>query len=79
MLFKSLTESEEREFRQWARDHYKKFQPIAGIWHPVVQDECVKINEETGYSPRADIAREILEWSGTRFDDPMEDYNDRQG
>ena len=43
-LFRSLTESEEREFRQWARDNYKKFHPIEGIWHPVVQDECVKIN-----------------------------------
>lgn len=50
-LFKHLTEEEEAPFRKWARDNYEKFAPIEGIWHPVVQDECVKINAETGYSP----------------------------
>jgi len=43
-LFKQLTENQEAEFRQWARDNYKPFDPIEGIWHPVIQDECAKIN-----------------------------------
>ena len=47
-LFKDLTPAQEEEFRQWARDNYKAFNEIKGIWHPVVQDECVKINKEKG-------------------------------
>lgn len=43
-LFKDLNENQEAEFRQWARDNYKPFSPIEGIWHPVVQDECAKMN-----------------------------------
>jgi hypothetical protein len=43
-LFRDLTEPEEAEFRQWARDNYKAFEPIDGTWHTVIQDECVKIN-----------------------------------
>ncbi len=44
-LFKSLTDEEEKQYREWARKTYKRFEPIKGIWHPVVQDECKKINE----------------------------------
>ena len=47
-LFKTLSESEEIIFRSWARLHYKPFEPIPGVWHPVVQDECRKMNEEAG-------------------------------
>lgn len=46
MFFKQLSSEEEKEFRQWARDNYKVGEPISGIWHPVVQDECVKMNTE---------------------------------
>ena len=46
MFFKSLSSEEEQEFRQWARDNYKVGEAISGVWHPVVQDECVKINTE---------------------------------
>jgi hypothetical protein len=45
-LFRQLTETEEQEFRQWARVSYTPFTPIEGIWHPVIQDECRKINLE---------------------------------
>lgn len=45
-LFKELTQAEEREMRQWARDHYRPFSEIQGVWHPVVQAECVEINKE---------------------------------
>lgn len=43
-LFKVLSPLEEKEFRQWARDNYQLNSPISGIWHPVVQDECVRMN-----------------------------------
>lgn len=46
MLFKQLSSEEEQEFRQWARDNYKVGEPISGVWHPSVQDECVKMNTE---------------------------------
>ena len=45
-LFKKLSSEEKVEFRQWARDNYKPFDEIKGIWHPVVQEECTKMNKE---------------------------------
>jgi len=45
-LYRELTEKEEQEFREWARKNYVPFTDITGVWHPVVQDECRKINEE---------------------------------
>ena len=45
-LFKTLTAKEEAEYRKWAREHYQPYEPINGVYHPVVQDECVKINKE---------------------------------
>ncbi len=45
-LFKDLTAEEEDEFRQWARDNYVCFSDVSGVWHPVVQDECSKMNSE---------------------------------
>jgi hypothetical protein len=49
-IFRNLSEAEQASFRKWAREHYKVFSPISGVWHPIVQDECVKMNKETGYS-----------------------------
>lgn len=46
-LFKDLTDEEQAQFRQWARDNYKPFTEIQGFWHPIVQEECVLINRET--------------------------------
>jgi hypothetical protein len=46
-LFRHLTEEEQAEFRQWARENYQPFSPINGCWHPVIQAECIVINEET--------------------------------
>ena len=45
-LFQNLTRQEETEFRNWARENYLPFSDIRGIWHPVVQDECRRINEQ---------------------------------
>lgn len=44
-LFRELDETEAEEFRQWARENYKPFDPINGVWHPIVQEECVEINK----------------------------------
>lgn len=46
-LFRELTPEEEKDFRKWARDNYKPYNEIKGVWHPVVQDECVRMNKET--------------------------------
>ncbi|KKL58787.1 hypothetical protein LCGC14_2221890 [marine sediment metagenome] len=46
VLFRVLTAEEEAKFRKWARDNYKLLEPINGVWHPVVQAECVVMNEE---------------------------------
>lgn len=45
-IFRELTPEEEPEFRQWARKNYKPFTVINEIWHPVVQDECERMNKE---------------------------------
>jgi hypothetical protein len=50
-LFRELSKKEEKDFRKWARDNYKAFTDIKGTWHPVVQDECRKINQESHVSP----------------------------
>jgi hypothetical protein len=47
-LFKELSEQEQSEYRDWARRNYEPFSEINGTWHPVVQQECVKINQEKG-------------------------------
>jgi hypothetical protein len=46
MLFRELTPEQEKAFRLYSRKTYKPGSPIEGIWHPVCQDECVKINVE---------------------------------
>lgn len=57
-LFRELSSEEEKEFRQWSRSNYKPFDDIRGIWHPIVQDECIKMNEEAGRRFAADISYE---------------------
>lgn len=46
ILFRNLTEDEVVEFKKWARDNYKPYDSISGVWHPVIQAECAKINAE---------------------------------
>lgn len=45
-FFRDLDDAEEKEFRQWARDNYQPGQPVSSIWHPVVRDECKRINQQ---------------------------------
>jgi len=58
-LFRPLNRKEEHQFRKWAREHYTPLTPINGVWHPVVQDECRKMNEE--HNPAPELAK-LLEW-----------------
>ena len=37
-LYRTLNETEERKFRQWARDNYKG-EEINVVWHPVIIHE----------------------------------------
>lgn len=46
MKFIKLDLKKKREYRAWARANYKVNYPIDGRWHPVVQQECVNMNEE---------------------------------
>ena len=46
MFFVELNAEAEREFRSWARENYKPFTDIKGIWHHVTQAECVRMNVE---------------------------------
>ena len=48
VLFRRLTDEEEARFRKWARDNYTPLEEITGVWHPVVQAECVLMNKEFG-------------------------------
>jgi hypothetical protein len=41
-----MTPDEQQSFRDWARANYVPFEPISGIWHPIVQNECTLINQE---------------------------------
>ena len=45
-MFRDLTEEEEEVFREWARTNYIKGEAVSEIWHPIVRDECAKINKE---------------------------------
>lgn len=46
-MFRNLTLSEVVEFRAWARKNYEPNGNISELWHPVIKDECNKINKET--------------------------------
>ena len=44
MIYKELNEKEIEEFKKWARDNYVPNSEINSAWHPVVKEECKKIN-----------------------------------
>jgi hypothetical protein len=45
-LFRDLSVEEVVTFRAWARENYKPFETISGVWHPVIQSECAAMNLE---------------------------------
>ncbi len=71
-LFRDLDSKEEVAFKQWARENYKPFDEIEGVWHPVVVAECAKINQEAHFiaDPNCDcIEDEIIESLGRDLGD----------
>lgn len=46
LSFRRLNDHETEEFKGWARRFYTPGMGIQGVWHPVTQAECVKMNEE---------------------------------
>lgn len=46
MEFRELDDAEVKEFRQWAREHYRPGDPVNEMYHPVVQVECHEMNRE---------------------------------
>ena len=49
-LFRELDEQEQEEFEQWARDNYTPGDDISTLWHPVVREECARMNLEAEQS-----------------------------
>ena len=45
-FFKELSPEEETQFRGWARRKYNLGAEIKNVWHPVVRDECERMNLE---------------------------------
>jgi len=43
-IFRSLDTEETIEFKQWAMDNYVPGTMINPTWHPVVKEECKKMN-----------------------------------
>ena len=43
-MFRSLDPEEYLSFQKWAHENYNPGDPIKGIWHPVIQAECVAMN-----------------------------------
>lgn len=39
-----LSRKQRQELRKWAQENYEPFDHIMGSWHPIVQQECVKMN-----------------------------------
>jgi hypothetical protein len=47
-VFRDLDPEEERLFRSWARENFTPGAPLNPLWHPVVRDECERMNAEKG-------------------------------
>lgn len=45
-LFRVLTGAEEQEFRDWARETHRPGEIVNPLWHPVVREECFRIDAE---------------------------------
>lgn len=43
-LCKELSFKEQQEYREWARANYTPLDKIKALWHPIVRNECEKIN-----------------------------------
>jgi hypothetical protein len=62
MFWTELTQQQELEYQQWARDNYSPQTAINGTWHPIIQAECVKMNLEFDASVDfEDLYKQIIE------------------
>jgi hypothetical protein len=43
-FFKDLDPAEVESFKQWARDNHSKGDAINGCWHPIIRDECARLD-----------------------------------
>jgi len=43
-MYRELSNQEVKEFKQWANENYKPNEPIESLWHPVIKQECERIN-----------------------------------
>ena len=64
MLFRRLSGEEEIQFKTWARENYVTGSDISEIWHPVVQDECRKMNRQT--KPMATVVQDKV-WESIEY------------
>jgi hypothetical protein len=61
-LYRDLSNEKIIEFQ--ARKNYRAGSPIDGRWHPVVQRECVEINEDAYH----ELYREKVHTQGNKSD-----------
>jgi hypothetical protein len=55
--FRELSENEMQIFKEWARENYKVGSEINTVWHPVVQEECrVMVDESISISTTIKVA-----------------------
>lgn len=47
-IWRTLSDEEKLDFKNWARSQFKSGDTINPTWHPVVQQECQEINMEKG-------------------------------
>lgn len=52
-MFRKLDDNEVKEFQEWARHNYIAGTDISKLWHPVVQEECKRMNKEEKWKKRS--------------------------
>jgi hypothetical protein len=45
-LFQELAPGDEKDYRQYAREHFKPESKLNPLWHPCIVNECIKIINE---------------------------------
>jgi hypothetical protein len=45
-IWRKLSKSEEEEFKIWAKENHKPFDRVSPLWHPVIKEECAKIDQK---------------------------------
>jgi len=43
-IYRTLDKKETKEFQQWAKENYVPGTTISPVWHPVIKEECKKMN-----------------------------------